>query len=280
MTCRPAIRAALAVAFAALLPMRAAAEPAAPPPAPPPPPPPAAPPPATPATPAPPRPGAPPPPAAAQPPPPAPPPLPPPTLDPHARRPVELVPGLGVALPVCQAGSQTSDRCAGVKMGVGVGFSAFWRVTPYFAWGGGLDFDGYRYEPPARLNLTKPSAAGIFLGFLGRAYFLDHGALDPYVEVGLGGGVMGTSHDEAGERYNETGAGPALRVGGGIDFFLGSRIRLGPSLSYTHVFIDKIRRCPSSANNDCVDLSKTTDGRLNASLRVYARLTIMLGDEL
>jgi len=181
---------------------------------------------------------------------------------------------------VCQAGSQTSDRCAGVKTGLGIGFSAFWSVNPYFTWGGGIDFDGYRYEPPARLNLTKPSAAGIFLGFLGRAYFLDHGAIDPYVEVGLGGGVMGTSHDENGERYNETGAGPALRAGGGIDFFLGSRVRLGPSLSYTRVFIDKIRRCPASANNDCVDLSKTTDGRLNASLMVYARLTIMLGDEL
>lgn len=167
-----------------------------------------------------------------------------------------------------------------MKLGGGGGFAAFWRINPYFAWGGGFDIDGYRYEPPARLGLDNPSAAGIFLGFMGRAYFLDHGALDPYVELGLGGAVMGTSHDENSVRYNETGAGPAVRLGGGIDFYLGRRIRLGPAISYTRVFVDKIRRCPPNNNNDCVDLPKSTEGRLNASLHVYARLTIMLGDEL
>lgn len=201
-------------------------------------------------------------------------------MAPYARRPVELVPRLGLALPICQAGSRTSDRCEGVKGGWSIGFSAFWRVNPYFAWGGGVDFEAYRYQPPARLQLDHPSALGAFLGFLGRGYFLDHGAFDPYVELGLGGGALGTSHNENGTRYNETGAGPAVRIGAGLDFFLGHRIRLGPSLSYTRVFIDKIRRCPTNDNNACVDLSKTTDGQLNSFVLVYAHLTIMLGDAL
>ncbi len=211
---------------------------------------------------------------------PPPPPLPPPTVSPYARRPVELIPRIGLALPICQAGSQTSDRCEGVKSGLGFGFSAFWRVNPYFAWGGGIDINAFRYKPPTRLGLANPQALGVFLGFLGRGYFLDHSAFDPYVELGLGGGALGTSHDENGSRYNETGAGPAVRIGGGIDFFLGRRIRLGPALGYTRVFIDKIRRCPANDNNACVDLSKSTDGQLNSFVTLYAHLTIMLGDEL
>lgn len=287
MTRRPAITIAPALVLAALLPARAAAQQAAPPPPPPPP--------AAASGPASPAPAGPPPPAAATgpaapgppgPPPPvpgAPPPipvLPAPAPPAHARHPVELVPGLGLALPVCQAGTQSSDRCSGVRTGFGIEFSAFWRVNPYFAWGGGLDINGYRYRPPASLHLTNTGAAGVFLGLLGRGYFLDHGVLDPYVELGLGGGAMGTSHDDSGVHYNDTGAGPAIRLGAGLDFFLGRRIRLGPALTYTRVFIDKIRRCAANNNNDCVDLSKTTDGQLDASLTVYAKLTIMLGDPL
>ncbi len=292
MTRRSATAASLALATAVLMPVHASAQAAGPPP--PPPPKPAAVPPHPPAA-APPAPAAappgPPPTTAAPPPakasyPPGgapgevPPPLPPPTPLGIGRRPVQLVPGLGVAIPLCLAGTQSSDRCQGVKPGIGIGFSAFWRVNPYFAWGGGLDIMGYRYQPPARLDLTNTNAAGVFLGLLGRGYFLDHGALDPYVELGLGGGALGTSHDEQGTRYSETGAGPAVRLGGGFDFFLGRRIKLGPALSYTRVFIDKIRRCDTNNNNNCVDLSKTTNGQLGAFVLVYAHMTIVLGDEL
>jgi hypothetical protein len=221
----------------------------------------------------------PPPPPAGTPPPPSTPPPPPIAASGVARRPVELVPSVGLALPSCVAGSSSDDRCEGVEGGLTFGFSAFWRVTPYFAWGGGFDIAGFRYAPPEHVGLTDTQAGAAWIGVLGRFYFLDETTFDPYVQLGLGGGALGTAGSVPdGETYEETGAGPAIQLGGGIDFILAPRIKFGPGLAYTHVFVDKIRRCPSGGG-DCEDISKDRAGHLNAFLAVTARLTIMIGDE-
>jgi opacity protein-like surface antigen len=218
-------------------------------------------------------------------PPPPPPPgmAPPPPLPPAssiARRPVELVPTLGLAFPSCASGAQSDDRCVGVEGGLTFGFSAFWRVTPHFAWGGGFDIAGFRYAPPDYVGLKDTQAGAAWIGLLGRLYLTGEGSLDPYLQLGLGGGALGTAGTEpGGDTFEETGAGPALQIGGGVDFVLSPRIKLGPALSYTHVFVDKIRRCPSGGG-DCSDYSKDLSGHLNAFVSVSARLTIMIGDEL
>jgi hypothetical protein len=207
------------------------------------------------------------------------PPPPPPSLS-IVRRPVELVPMAGLALPTCADGTSSDDRCEGVEGGLTFGFSAFWRVTPHFAWGGGFDIAAFRYAPPDHVELTDGQGGAAWIGVLGRVYFLDETTLDPYLQLGLGGGARGTPGTlPGGEKIEETGAGPALQLGGGIDFILAPRIKLGPALSYTHVFVDKIRRCPSGGG-DCSDIPRDREGHLNAFFSVTARLTILIGDEL
>ena len=197
----------------------------------------------------------------------------------YFRRPVELVPALALALPRCQSGSRSDDGCEGVGAGGLVAFSVFWRVNPYFAWGGGIEVAGFGYEPPARMQYENAGAAAVWLGLKGRVYFLDEGSIDPFLELGLGMAALGTSADDpAGDTYEQTGAGGSAQIGGGVDFFLSRSLRLGPRLLYTRVFVDKIRRCRQGG--DCVDISKDTDGHLDSYLSLGVGLTIMLGEEL
>jgi hypothetical protein len=215
---------------------------------------------------------------------PLPPPLPPPNVPPPpplaiVRRPVELMPNVGLAFPSCAAGDISSDRCDGVQGGPTFGFAAYWRVVPHFAWGGGFDIAGFNYESDDP-NRADTQAGAAWIGLLGRWYVLDETTLDPYVQIGIGGAALGTTYtQQTGETIEETGAGPAIQLGGGIDFILGSRFKLGPAFAYTHVFVDKIRQCEASAAGECRDVAKD-DGYLNAFLSVTGRLTIMIGDEL
>ncbi|MEB2323038.1 MAG: hypothetical protein OZ921_11020 [Sorangiineae bacterium] len=191
---------------------------------------------------------------------------------------MELIPELGLALPHCKSGSDSSDRCEGVRGGVALGFAALWRVSPWFAWGGGLELAGFGYQPPERLGLRETSAGAVSLDLIGRVYFTEEGSLDPYLQLRVGGGALGTSYrDEAGTKYQDTGAGPSVGIGGGLDFFLSHRLKLGPSVDYARIFVDKIRHC---AESDCVDVAKDGGGHLDAYFTVLARLTILMGDEL
>lgn len=210
-------------------------------------------------------------------------PAPPPSVGAPAfsRRTVELIPSLGLALPSCRAGSQTDDRCDGVTTGGIAGFTGLWRVTPYFAWGGGFELSAFRYDPPEDLELSDAGAAAVWLGLVGRAYFIEEGSLDPYLQLGIGVGALGTTAtDVAGVTWEETGAGPAAQIGGGLDFYLSRSIKLGPALSYTRVLVDKIRRCRASGDGNCVDVSKDENGYLNSYFALTARLSILLGGEL
>jgi hypothetical protein len=148
-----------------------------------------------------------------------------------------------------------------------------------------LQLAGFRHDPPARSGVSSASAGAAFLGLLGRVYFLPRGAFDPYVQLGLGGGVLGTAGEGAPglvdrADYEETGAGPAVQLGGGADFFITSGLKLGPSLSYTHVFVDKIRRCRSGDSDSCSDVSKDEFGHLDGFFTLGVRLSILLGGEM
>ena len=204
----------------------------------------------------------------------------------HSRYSIELIPQLGLAVPKCQRGETSSRNCDGVKAGGFAGFMALWRISPYFAWGGTLDLTALRYLPPDDLERSNAAAGSVYLGLVARLYFLQEGWVDPYLELGLGGGALATEFDETDvltqeeARYDETGAGPAVQLGAGVDFYLGPHLRLGPAVAFTQVSVDKIRRCPSGGGGDCQDLPKHEDGYLNAYATVTARLTILLGDEL
>ena len=218
------------------------------------------------------------------PPPGAPPPGVPPPLEikeaEYARRSVELIPQLALVTPFCRTGNTSSDTCAGVTSGGAAGLVALWRVAPHFAWGGTLDVTVFQYQPPDRLSRSRAGAGSVYLGLAARGYFLEEGPLDPYVQLSVGGAAAGTAFDEQdGTRYEETGAGPGFQLGFGADFYLGNHLRLGPGLSFTQFTVDKIRRCRSGGEGECVDVPKNEHGYLDSYASLVIRFTILLGDE-
>ena len=217
-------------------------------------------------------------------PPAVPPPVPPPPLEveeaEYARRSVELVPQLALVTAFCRAGAVSSDTCAGVTSGGAAGLVALWRVAPHLAWGGTLDVTAFQYRPPERLGRDRGAAGSVYLGLVVRGYFLEEGPLDPYVQLSVGGAAAGTAFDEQnGARYEETGAGPGFQLGFGADFYLGNHLRLGPGLSFTQFTVDKIRRCRSGGEGECVDVPKHEHGYLDSYASLVLRFTILLGDE-
>lgn len=208
--------------------------------------------------------------------------LPPPLLPhpPHLRRVAELIPQIGFAVPTCSSGDPETDRCVGLKSGVGVGLAGLWRVVPRFAVGLGIDVAALRNDPPKRLGLSDESALAMSIALVSRLYFLDEGSLDPYVDLSLGAGVLGASAREAdGFRYDETGAGFLTGLGAGLDFFVGSQLRLGPFLSYSHTFVRYVRRCSTTGGDECTDLATDTHGLLHGVFQMGLRFSILIGNE-
>jgi len=194
----------------------------------------------------------------------------------YARRPVELAPEFLLGYPNCSDGSTNDTRCAGLGVGAGFGVSALWRVSPYFAFGGTLDTLDFAFNPSDRARLRGAGASGLFYGLLGRVYFADHGLVEPYLELGLGGGVDRTSAREADDvKYSETTSGAAVRIGGAVEFYLSRHLRFGPALDWTRFRVNHLTRCdPAEA---CVDLDPGENGHGVGFTTLSARLTISLG---
>jgi len=191
------------------------------------------------------------------------------------RRPVELAPEFALGLPNCADGTANDQRCAGLSAGAGFGLTGLWRVSPYFAWGGGLCALGFGFSPPRNSGLTGAKAGGAFVGVLGRVYFLERGALEPYLELGLGVGAARTTASEAGSpKITETTAGGAVRIGAGFEFYATEHLRLGPALSWTRFHAGQVARC---AGQQCVDLSADENGHGVGFTTVSLRLSILLG---
>jgi len=199
---------------------------------------------------------------------------------PYLRRTIELVPSAGVALPLCTAGDPATDRCVGLGPGVGVGAAGLWRLVPLFALGVTIKVATFENEPPERLQLKDASALSASLALLGRFYLLDEGNLDPYAELMLGAGVLGSSALEAdGLRYDESGAGFLIALGTGLDFYMGNHFRFGPALTWTNTFVRNVRRCPTTGTEECANLPTSSHGVLHGTLEFGARLTLLLGSE-
>jgi len=203
---------------------------------------------------------------------------PPPELAPpeYARRPFELAPEFMLGFPSCSDDSGNDTRCAGLGPGVGFGVTGLWRVSPYFAVGGTVSALGFHVDPPAAAQLRDAGASGLFYGLLGRVYFADHGPIEPYLELGLGGGDNQTRAREADDvRYTETATGGAVRVGGAVEFYLGRHVRLGPAFDWTRFRVRQVQRCDDAAT--CVDLDPNTNGHGVGFSTLSLRLTILLG---
>jgi opacity protein-like surface antigen len=193
----------------------------------------------------------------------------------YARRPFELVPELLLGFASCADGSVSDARCSGLSAGLGLGGTLLWRVSPYFAFGGSVADVAFGFHPAAESGLQQARANGVFYGILGRVYVTDHGLVEPYLELGLGGGSVSTSAREADdERYDETTGGSALRVGGAVEFFVSRHLRLGPAFDWTRFDVGHVRRC---AGSQCAELDEASYGHGVGFSSVSVRISLLLG---
>lgn len=192
----------------------------------------------------------------------------------YARRPFELTTELLLGLPSCAGGQPKTPPCDGISAGTGIGASALWRPSPYFAFGATFDTLGFAFHPAPASGLRETRANGRFFGLLGRVYFFDHGQIEPYLELGLGSGEVGTSAHQADTSYEDSASGVTLRTGGALEFYLGRQVRLGPAFDWTHLAGPRVRRC---AGSSCIDLNETSDGHGTGFSNVSLRLSILLG---
>jgi hypothetical protein len=191
-----------------------------------------------------------------------------------ARRPFEVTPELAIGLPSCADGDTDNQTCASISGGLGGGLALLWRPTPYFAVGGTFNASSFGFHPGAGSGLSQASAAGHFAGVLGRVYFFERGVVEPYLELGLGAGGVGTRARESGAEYDESASGLGLRTGGGLEFYLGRHVRLGPAFDWTTFNVKHVRRCDRST---CVDLDEGNYGHGTGFTSFALRLSILLG---
>ena len=157
-----------------------------------------------------------------------------------ARRPLELVAGLGVSRPACDGG----DRwvCQGPSLGSEIAVAGLFRATPYFAAGMSLTASGGLPGGGARRDGFSGNAW--FLGATGRVYLFESGLGDPYLELSLGVASLGASLENDGVRQRERAfLVPSARVAAGYDFVLSSFVRVGPSLSWARYAVGSTDYC-------------------------------------
>ena len=139
------------------------------------------------------------------------------------RAPLELVPKVVTWLPMCRSGPD-SERCASLGPAFGPELAAFYRPIPYFAFGA-----TFAYAHAGGSFGGGALSSSLMEGSLvGRVYLLETGAFDPYLEAFIGWASARTSLAwPSGYTDLDSAFGPFGRAGGGVDWFVGSGVKLG-----------------------------------------------------
>ena len=190
----------------------------------------------------------------------------------HARRPFEVSAALAAFLPSCGSGSLDDRACLTVGAGAGVDVALMYRVSPFFAVGAEGVLSGF--GDGAHGVLSKAGGGGRFFGIVGRVYFADEGAWDPYVALTLGAGTLDLRGGAADARESTRGFG--ARAAGGVDYAFGSHLRVGPTASFTHW----IAWSEAGCSGDICSSEPASYGRLLGFATLGIRVTGSLGDVL
>ena len=147
---------------------------------------------------------------------------------------------MGAFLPSCGSGSVDDRSCLTVKAGSGVDLSLNYRVAPLFAVG--VEAALSRFGADGHGFTSGAGGGARFFGVVGRVYFADSGAWDPYLALTLGAGSVDLRGAElGGASVSTTGFGG--RVAGGVDYVFSSHFRLGPTASFARWVAWQERRC-------------------------------------
>jgi hypothetical protein len=188
------------------------------------------------------------------------------------RAPIELVPQGVVTLPMCRSGSD-AERCGSLGPGFGPELAGFYRPSPYFAFGGSFGYS----RAQGSFRGAALSSSLIEASIVGRVYLLEQGAFDPYLEALVGwASERVTLAWPSGYNDADSGFGPFGRAGGGVDWFVGSGVKLGVFGAYDELAFVGGARCRAG---QCA-----TDGVPSSLLRGAVTLgvgiSVLLGDAL
>jgi hypothetical protein len=210
-------------------------------------------------------------------PPPAPAPFPPAPAheaDEYPRRTWEGFPELGVGAPFCRGDSFGLGHCGDSGSGTALGVGALYRVSPYVGLGLEASFAGFGLAIDGRgASYSRAS----WVGLLVRGYFLDRGSADPYVEAGLGRGSSSAGYGEGASTVSIDASGPSALAGAGVDFWLGSNLRMGPALTYRWTLLTDVRACTGSS---CETTSVSVPGAVGSFLTLSFVATLAFGREM
>lgn len=210
-------------------------------------------------------------------PPPAPAPLPPDPAreaDEYPRRAWEAFPEVGLSAPFCRGDSFGLSHCGDSETGRALGGGALYRVSPSVGLGLEATFSGFRLAVDgARETYSRAS----WVGLLVRGYFLDRGAVEPYVETGLGRGSSSAGYSIEWSRVSVEASGPSALAGAGIDFWIAPHLRLGPAFTYRWTFLTEVRSCVDSS---CETARIADHGAVGSFASLTFVATIALGREM
>lgn len=210
-------------------------------------------------------------------PPPAPAPLPPAPAreaDEYPRRAWEAFPEVGLSAPFCRGDSFGLSHCGDSGTGTAMGGGALFRVTPYVGLGLEASFSSFELEVDgAHAAYSRAS----WVGLLVRGYFLDRGAIDPYVETGLGRGSSSAGYSDASGNVSVESSGPSTLAGAGVDFWMTPYLRMGPALTYRWTFLSNVRSCLGSS---CETASVSDGGSVGSFVSLSFVATVALGREM
>jgi hypothetical protein len=205
-------------------------------------------------------------------------------LPPYTRRPGEVYLGFGAGNAMCDS-DEPDSKCpvSGALVGtVGGG----WRFHPHLSVGLEVAAWGYRVRDEWRGQLagepTDTSLTSLYAAVYGRWYWLDRHIADPYLVVGIGGGVFRGEASNAARRYKFTATGAVLPLGIGVEWQVVDIFRLGPQLlAYVHA---SARICekppPEPGDPECRSPTENEDNEregLALPWRVMAVGTFTLG---
>jgi hypothetical protein len=210
-------------------------------------------------------------------PPPAPPSLPPPPAresDEYPRRAWEGFPEVGLSAPFCRGDSFGVNHCGDSGTGTAVGGGALYRVSPYV--GLGLEASFSRFELAVDGAQAAYSRAS-WVGFLVRGYFLERGAVEPYVETGVGRGSSRAGYSDGVNAVTVEASGPSALAGAGVDFWVTPYLRMGPALTYRWTLLTDVRSCVGSS---CETASVADRGAVGSFASLSFVATLALGREM
>ncbi|HEX9297725.1 MAG TPA: hypothetical protein VF881_17905 [Polyangiaceae bacterium] len=179
-----------------------------------------------------------------------------------------------LSAPFCRGDALGAGQCGGTGAGTALGGAALDRVSPLVALGLEASFTTFRMDAagvPGAFSRTS------WMGFVVRGYFLDRGALDPYVEAGIGRGAVATGYESSPAPVRADAAGPAAMARAGIDFWIAPFLRLGPALSYRWTWLTDVRAC---AGTRCETTAVSDRGAVGSDLSLSLQATFAFGREM